>query len=175
MMTKKQQIDYVANLAFAEGLDSASEFSSVQEHDPDSQKLYDKLNKGPLRYGCEITHAALEYAMQQPFLDYAKALLDKVEDSPHWQFLMAVATDKGKREALYLLYMTAVGSGVGFGDREWPDIIGDIVDAPADDLHTWSKHFTCDNVLNVRGTPYTREIPMVNWPLRDARPWRKAP
>lgn len=173
MMTKKQQIDYVANIAFADALGSAAD--DCHTVDEDSKRIYDKLNKGPMAVGCELTAAALQYKMQEQFVTYARNLLAKVEDSPHWNFLMAVATPKGQREALYLLYMTAVGSGVGFGDHEWPHIIGDICDAPMEDLETWSKHFTCGNVLNVKGKPYTGETPMVNWPLRDARPRRKAP
>jgi hypothetical protein len=172
-MTKQQQVAYVANIAFADALGSAAD--DMHTEDVDSKRIYDKLQQGPMAVGCELTSAALEYQMQQQFVDYARNLLAKVEDSPHWNFLMAVATDKGQREALYLLYMKAVGHGVGFGDHEWPHIIGDVVDAPADDLKTWSKHFTCGNVLNVRGKPYTGETPMVNWPLRDARPMRKAP
>jgi len=174
MMTKKQQIDYLANVVFADALGSAAD--DMHTEDVDSKRIYDKLNKGPMAVGCELTSAALEYQMQQQFVDYAKNLLDKVEDSPHWNFLMAVATAKGQREALYLLYMTAVGHGVGFWDttNKWSDFC-DVTDAPDQSLQSWAEHFTHGNVLKVKGKSYTGETPMVNWPLRDARPRRKAP
>lgn len=175
-MNKKQQTDYIANVAFADALGSCADYCD-QSADPDDRKLSDKLHEDGFAGPCqELTHEALRYKMQQQFVDYAKALLDKVEDSPHWQFLMDVATDKGKREALYLLYMTAVGHGVGFWDttHKWSDFC-DVTDAPEQSLQSWAEHFTHGNVLNVKGKPYTGETPMVNWPLRDARPHRKAP
>lgn len=167
-MTKAEQIAYIANVAFADALGSAAD--DCHTEDVDSKRIYNKLCEDGFAGPCqEITHEALRYKMQQQFVDFARQLLDKVQDSPHWQFLMAVAGPIGKREALYLLYMTAVGSGVGYADRKWVDIVEDIVDAPEMELEQWTRHFTH------RGRLGWHESPMVNWPLRDARPWRKAP
>lgn len=159
-MDRSQQIEYIANVAFADELASEAE-------NPESPH-YERLRReGYLSPGGELTIAILYYQMQKQFREYARDLLRCVEHSAHWKFLMDIADDAGKRECLYLLYCEAVGHGVGFwdGSRTWAHITN--LEDPPGTLANWAKHFT-------PAVKY-KEAPMVGDVLRRADPLRKMP
>lgn len=166
-LNRSQQVAYVANIAFACALADAAE--SADGLDAQGQKIRNKLIEGPFKYACEATVAALQFRMQQPFVDFAKKLLDSVDASSHWHYLMDFSHAEGQRTALYLLYQESVGAGVGFWDstNKWADLLADPDDTPRKDLQDWAKNFTT--------LVKYREAPLVAWPLRYARPQRSAP
>lgn len=165
-LNRSQQIAYLANLAFSEALSYAAGNGASDEDTPADVALRNLLTKDRfLKSGGTWPENALKYAMQPQFTQFARELLKKVSNNPYWIFLSSVCHDDGHRTCLYLLYMEAVGAGVGFWDdqKDWENVTDQ---RPPGFLSEWAAHFT-DGVR--------AETPAATWPLLRMRQWRAEP
>ena len=107
-------IDIIANLAWADAL--------TNEADNPESEFYAQLD-GFLYPQAQLDVNSRDYERPQDFDEFAQAVLDKYTALPEWQPLWDLCDTRPRLQEQMLCdaYFCAVGHGVGFRDRDYPD------------------------------------------------------
>lgn len=112
-MIDQQQIDVVANIAFADAL--------ATEADQPEGQFYEDLDVFSTP-GIRLDHASQEFVRPPSYDELARTILRHFWTLPSWRPLWDLCDELGREQMLCDAFYHTTGAGVGFLDRQYPDM-----------------------------------------------------